>query len=47
MTMTAYPLLERINSPADLRRLDRSRLQPLSQELRAYLLETVSQTGGH
>lgn len=45
--MTAYPLLERINSPADLRRLDRSRLQPLAQELRAYLLETVSQTGGH
>ena len=47
MTMTEYPLLERINSPADLRRLDRSRLQPLAQELRAYLLETVSQTGGH
>jgi 1-deoxy-D-xylulose-5-phosphate synthase len=47
MTKTAYPTLDRINSPADLRRLDRSRLQPLAHELRAFLLETVSQTGGH
>ena len=47
MTKTAYPTLDRINSPADLRRLDRSRLQALAHELRAFLLETVSQTGGH
>jgi 1-deoxy-D-xylulose-5-phosphate synthase len=42
-----YPLLERINSPADLRTLDRSELRDLSRELRAFLIATVSQTGGH
>ena len=42
-----YPLLERINSPADLRALDRSELRDLSRELRAFLIATVSQTGGH
>jgi 1-deoxy-D-xylulose-5-phosphate synthase len=42
-----YPLLERINTPADLRKLDRGELRDLSRELRAFLLATVSQTGGH
>jgi len=42
-----YPLLERINSPADLRTLDRGELRDLSRELRAFLIATVSQTGGH
>jgi 1-deoxy-D-xylulose-5-phosphate synthase len=42
-----YPLLERINSPADLRALDRSELRDLARELRAFLIATVSQTGGH
>ena len=42
-----YPLLERINQPADLRALDRSELRDLSRELRAFLLGTVAQTGGH
>jgi 1-deoxy-D-xylulose-5-phosphate synthase len=42
-----YPLLERINTPADLRTLDRGELRDLSRELRAFLLATVSQTGGH
>jgi 1-deoxy-D-xylulose-5-phosphate synthase len=42
-----YPLLERINSPADLRALDRSELRDLSRELRAFLIATVSQSGGH
>ena len=42
-----YKLLETINSPADLRRLPRTQLKALTGELRAYLLDTVSKTGGH
>ncbi|WP_460528426.1 1-deoxy-D-xylulose-5-phosphate synthase [Chitinimonas naiadis] len=42
-----YPLLDTIHLPADLRRLEEAQLQPLAQELRAFLLESVSQTGGH
>ncbi|HNQ75424.1 MAG TPA: 1-deoxy-D-xylulose-5-phosphate synthase, partial [Pseudothauera hydrothermalis] len=45
--MSAYPLLERIGSPADLRALDRRELRPLADELRAFLIESVSKTGGH
>jgi 1-deoxy-D-xylulose-5-phosphate synthase len=40
-------LLENINSPADLRKLPRAQLKALADELRAYLLDTVSKTGGH
>ncbi len=42
-----HPLLQTINSPADLRRLPRPQLVKLAQELRSYLLESVSRTGGH
>jgi 1-deoxy-D-xylulose-5-phosphate synthase len=42
-----YSLLQTINEPADLRQLDRSHLQRLAEELRAFLLESVSRTGGH
>ena len=41
------PLLDRVNSPADLRNLDESSLETLADELRAYMLYSVSQTGGH
>lgn len=41
------PLLDTVDSPADLRKLSRSQLKPLADELRAYLLDTVSKTGGH
>ena len=41
------PLLDTITSPADLRRLDRKQLPQLASELRAFLIESVSQTGGH
>ena len=44
---TSYPLLETINDPADLRKLPREQLKTLSAELRAYLLGSVSKTGGH
>ena len=40
-------LLNTINSPADLRALSRQQLGPLADELRAYLLKSVAQTGGH
>lgn len=40
-------LLSSIQSPADLRRLPKSRLQPLACELREFVLEHVSRTGGH
>ena len=40
-------MLENINSPADLRKLPRAQLRALADELRAYLLDTVSKTGGH
>jgi len=42
-----YPLLATINSPADLRRLPRAQLKTLADELRAYVIDTVSKTGGH
>jgi 1-deoxy-D-xylulose-5-phosphate synthase len=40
-------LLQSIESPADVRRLSRSELYTLADELRDYLLHSVSQTGGH
>ena len=43
----AYPLLRSIDEPAALRHLDRAALATLAQELRAYVLESVSHTGGH
>ncbi|WIT10216.1 1-deoxy-D-xylulose-5-phosphate synthase [Paucibacter sediminis] len=42
-----FSLLRTINSPADLRRLPRTDLAKLADELRAYVLESVSKTGGH
>ena len=40
-------LLENINHPADLRKLPRTQLKPLADELRGFLLDSVSKTGGH
>ncbi|MEY4713662.1 MAG: hypothetical protein RIS88_3112 [Pseudomonadota bacterium] len=40
-------LLESIADPADLRRLTRQQLPQLADELRAYVLDSVSRTGGH
>ena len=40
-------LLEKINDPSDLRKLPRTQLIPLAHELRQFLLESVSKTGGH
>lgn len=40
-------MLNTINSPADLRQLSRLQLKPLAAELRAFVLDSVSKTGGH
>ena len=40
-------LLETIHSPADVKALDKSQLPQLCQELREFLIESVSRTGGH
>jgi 1-deoxy-D-xylulose-5-phosphate synthase len=45
--VSKYSLLDTIDSPADLRRLERKHLPQLASELRAFLIESVSQTGGH
>nr|WP_223912863.1 1-deoxy-D-xylulose-5-phosphate synthase [Rhodoferax sp. MIZ03] len=47
MTQTPYSMLQSIHSPVDLRQLQREQLGRLATELRAYLLESVSKTGGH
>ncbi|HTR31508.1 MAG TPA: 1-deoxy-D-xylulose-5-phosphate synthase [Puia sp.] len=47
MEITAGPLLRTVNSPADLRKLSREQLQQLSDELRQYIIDTVSVHGGH
>ena len=44
---TSHPLLETINDPSDLRKLPREQLKTVASELRAYLLDSVSKTGGH
>jgi 1-deoxy-D-xylulose-5-phosphate synthase len=42
-----HPLLSTIATPADLRRLSRAELKTLAVELRDFLLQSVSKTGGH
>jgi len=45
--MTLYPLLDTINDPSELRKLERRQLPQLADELRSFLVESVSRTGGH
>ena len=47
MSNKLYPLLQSINDPADLRRLPREQLPTLATELRSYVIDSVSKTGGH
>ena len=47
MSTHHHPLLQTIHDPADLRKLPRAQLPQLATELRDYLLDTVSKTGGH
>jgi 1-deoxy-D-xylulose-5-phosphate synthase len=47
MPNQSYPLLETVNGPADLRKLQRPQLHALAGELRQFLLNSVATTGGH
>jgi len=47
MEITPGPLLQSIDSPADLKKLSREQLQKVSDELRQYVIDTVSVHGGH
>ncbi len=46
-TGSAFPLLEQIDTPLDLRALPETRLPVLAHELREFLIQTVAKTGGH
>lgn len=46
-TLSDYPLLNNINTPADVRKLSKAKLKALAKELRDYLTHTVSISGGH
>ncbi len=47
MNPEQYPILHRLNSPAELRQLDEEQLPQAAAELRRYLIESVSSSGGH
>src|SRR5882757_2709404 len=47
MEITPGPLLQTINSPADLKKLSREQLHQVSTELRQYIIDVVSEKGGH
>ena len=47
MNANKYPLLDQVATPADLRKLDEEQLPQLADELREYLLQAVSKSGGH
>ncbi|MBD9361943.1 1-deoxy-D-xylulose-5-phosphate synthase [Methylomonas fluvii] len=47
MTVSDFPLLNTIQTPADVRALKPEQLEPLADELRRYLTHTVSISGGH
>ncbi len=46
-TLSNYPILKNINTPADVRKLAKEQLKPLAKELREFLTHTVSISGGH
>ena len=43
----AYPLLDQIKSPADLRKLPHSKLRQVAREIRERTIEVVGKSGGH
>ncbi|MFT7497334.1 MAG: 1-deoxy-D-xylulose-5-phosphate synthase, partial [Urechidicola sp.] len=42
-----FPILSQIDSPSDVRSLDEEQLPELAEELRAFIIESLSKTGGH
>src|SRR5205085_10845370 len=47
MEIKAGALLQQINSPADLKKLSKARMQQVTDELRQYIIDVVSVHGGH
>ncbi len=47
LSLPSTPLLDKVNYPADLRKLTKKELHQFSDELREYLIYSVSQSGGH
>jgi len=47
MNVDKYPLLDQIITPADLRKLEQDQLPQVADELREYLLQAISKSGGH
>ncbi len=47
MNSDNFPLLDKIQCPADLRALEEDQLVPLAHEMRRFLIQSVSKTGGH
>jgi 1-deoxy-D-xylulose-5-phosphate synthase len=45
--ITNFSLLSKIGSPADIRKLERQQLSQLADELRSFMIHTISKTGGH
>ena len=45
--LSSMGILENISSPADLKLLEEGKLDQLAQEIREFLIEKVSATGGH
>lgn len=46
-TISQFPLLMHIDSPSDLKKLDEHQLPELAKEIRAYMLYSLNQCGGH
>tara|TARA_Y100000389_G_scaffold116494_1_gene113666 strand:+ start:43 stop:1914 length:1872 start_codon:yes stop_codon:yes gene_type:complete len=42
-----YPMLDQVDLPSDLRHLNEKQLENLASDIRAYILDTISKTGGH
>ena len=44
---TSYPLLDSITAPQQIRHFSVSQLEQLAQEVRRFLIDSISETGGH
>ena len=47
MRSKSYPILDRVEIPSDIRDLDLKDLESLASDIREYILDTISKTGGH
>ena len=43
----SYPLLDTLHAPGDVKKLPESQLPALCEEIREFLIQSVSSTGGH